>query len=80
MWGKFWSDRMREQRTHLFWTLLDCQPKEEEEEVGRGRPGRLCLYSRDFRAGHAPGSPGSVYSSSSAHVPDQGPGSPRVGS
>lgn len=42
MWGKFWLDRLREQRAHLFWTLVDGQPK--EEEVGRAwKPGHVSV-------------------------------------
>lgn len=44
MRGKFWSDRMRGQRAHLFWTMVECWPKEEDKKVGRtGRPGCMSV-------------------------------------
>lgn len=63
MWGKFWLDRLREQRVHLFWTLVDGQPK--EEEVGRAwKPGHMSVKRLwSCKARRVPASPGRVYSS-----------------
>ena len=41
MQGKFWSDRMREWRARLFWTLVDCWPKKKGDKCRAGQRGQV---------------------------------------